>query len=456
MALKQFSFSDNKQLKIILSLGILLRVIVFIFQAPLNNDKHFQVIYYIYHNYAIPLSNQFDQSYHCPLYYLLSSLFLYLGNVKTVQLLSLCISIFTLIVFYWLINNVPYIRSKKWCLSLACFLPQFILYGNFISNDTLSFLTGGLIFLQLFNYCNRPTRSNQNLLALFLGLGLLTKGTFIVFIPILLGLVVILNYRDKISLKRLTLNFLLFSIIVLSIGSYKFVENAIYLGRPFVHNLDPNPRWADSQRPTYRGPSSFYDVNVIKLIRHPTISPQTKHSYPLMLYGTFWYQYIPESIYNTKIPLWSTFFFDTSSFQGNPSKYTYVGSLIYVFALIPTFLFMVGFFRIVLLILNYIKKSSENNFNKIIYSSTCVLLFLANLALIVYAGIKYDVWSCFQSRLLFPSLFVFLLLFDDGLDYILKYFKKAQIWIYGSLTCLTLLFSAYFSLEIGNIVLKYL
>ena len=89
------------------------------------------------------------------------------------------------------------------------------------------------------------------------------------------------------------------------------------------------------------------------------------------------------------------------------------------------------------------------------YTSACGLLLLANLALIVYAGIKYDVWSCFQSRLLFPSLFAFALFFDDGLTYVLNRFKKAQNWIYGSLICLITLFLAYFVVEIGNIVLKY-
>ena len=452
MALKQLTISDNSQLKIILFLGILLRGIVFIFQAPLNNDRHFQVVYYIYSNFAIPLSNQFDQSYHCPLYYLLSSLFLYLGSIKTVQFFSLCISILTLIIFYWLIKNIPYIHSKRWCLSLVCFLPQLILYGNFISNDTLSFLTGAFIFLQLFHYCNRPTLINQNVLALYLGLGLLTKGTFIVFIPILLGLVIILNYKHKVPLKRLVFSLVLFSAIVFSIGSYKFIENTYYLGRPFVHNLDPNPRWADSQRPTYKGPSSIYDVNLLKLVRNPTIAPQTRHSYPLMLYGTFWYQYIPESIYNTKIPLWSSYFFDTSSFQGNSTKYTFVGSLIYCFALIPTFLFMVGFFKI--LFLPFAKNPLEKDFIRSTYASTSALLFLANVALIVYAGIKYDVWSCFQSRLVFPSLFAFVLFFDDGLNYLLTRFKKAQNSIYGSLTCLIILFLSYFVVEIGHIVLK--
>jgi hypothetical protein len=174
-----------------------------------------------------------------------------------------------------------------------------------------------------------------------------------------------------------------------------------------------------------------------------------------MLYGTFWYQYIPESIYNTKIPLWSTYFFDPTSFQGNSSKYTFVGSLIYFFALIPTFFFIVGFFRTSLLTLNFFKNPPEKDFVRSMYTFTCALSLLANLTLIVYAGIKYDVWSCFQSRLLFPSLFPFVLFFDDGLHYSHNHLNKAKNWIYGSLSCLIALFLLYFVVEIGNIVLKY-
>jgi len=216
--------------------------------------------------------------------------------------------------------------------------------------------------------------------------------------------------------------------IFIPLGSYKFIENTINFGTPLIHNLD-NAHWIEAHRPTYIGPVTIYDINIIKLVKNPTVSDYTKKSYLLPLYGSFWYQYIPES-----------------NFKGNLSKFKYLGSTIYLLAIIPTLLFIIGIIYLTKKSKTMFNKHKKDDMNNLFFPITSVLLFIANLVLIVAIGIKYDVWSCFQSRLFFPSLFGLIILLKFGLEYIdnMKYKKIAHIGIY----LLFIMFVIYFIIEI--------
>ena len=432
-SIRKYLYSHH--LVVIFSLGILLRFIAFLFQSPFNDDDHFGVVQYIYNHHTIPISNQLSESYQPPLYYLLASLFFPAG-ARITQFISSISSIAALYIIYCLIQKCEFIRTreKKYCLLLASLLPQFVVFGNYISNDSLSFFIGSLIFFQIWKYVTRPNMINQNILAIYLGLGLLTKGTFLSFIPILILLVVLTNIRKRIGLKWSIISFLSFVSIFLTVGSYKYVENIITHQRPIVHNLDANPSWAKLQRTTYKGLSSFYDVNILKLCKYPTVSNHTSHSYPLMLYGTFWYQYIQQL-----------------NFFGNTTKSEYLGKYIYILAILPTLLFFIGVFRILFSIRStFICEKLYESFNASFYESVSLFLLLSNLILVIITGIKYDVWSCFQSRYLFPSFFSIIILFNSGLDYLRGRHAIVQEVVYALLRCLFLLFILYFIIEVAN------
>ncbi len=413
-----------------------MRAVVFIFQGPFNNDDHLGVIRYIYSHHAIPASNQLSQSYHPPLYYVLASLFFPYGE-KIIQLISLLLSIGALYIIYRLIRDMEFIKPvkiKKYCLLLACLLPQFVMFGNYISNDSLSIFIGALIFFQIFRYINKPGMLNQNILAVCLGLGLLTKGTFISFIPPLILLIILVNFRRKINFKQSLLSISVFVFIFLALGSYKYIDNMVHFHRPIVHNLEA---YFLEQKCMYGGLKSVYDINLLKLCRYPVLCDETRHSYPLMLYGTFWYQHIPES-----------------NFTGNGTIYRYLGSVIYIFALLPTLLFFIGFFKILFSIKGLFNDRDLNNpaFNKSVYELISLFLLLSNLLLVIIAGAKYNTWGCFQSRLLFASFFSVIILFNSGLDYIEKGRAIIKRSVYLWLSCLYFLFIVYFGIEIGRIV----
>lgn len=425
----------------ILGIGIFIRFLIFIFLSPTNNDGHFPIIQYIINNHKTPISGALNQAFHPPLYHLLASL---LKHKILIHFLSFILSALTLLIFYWLIKKIKFINpyiNKLFCLLLPSLHPSFIMFSSYISNDGLSFFLGALIFLQMYLVLKKPSLKNQIALSIYLGLGLLTKGTLIFFVPIIFLFLLIVNIKNDISIKKIFLRILLASLLIFSIGSYKYIENIYNYGKPVIHNLDFKHAWADKQRPTYKGFFSFIDLNISKLIFHPTISDHTKHSYPLMLYGSLWYQYIPES-----------------NFKGNLTKFKYLGSLIYIFALIISLLFIIGFFKIFLIgkSIFYFKKLSSYHFNKIIYQISLLLIFLTTLIMIIFIGKKYDVWSCFQSRLLYSSYFSLILFLNQGIKYIQNKESYVKKFVYLSLICLFTCFIIYFGSEIvGQIFYKF-
>ena len=424
---------DENRLNLIFFLGIILRVIVFVFQGPANNDDHLAYVQYISQHHSLPVSGLLYQSNHPPLYYCLASVRLPLG-IKAVQALSLAFSIGTLWVIYLLIKKLEFIvpKAKPFCLLFACTLPQFIMFGNYISNDSLAFFIGALIFFQIYRLLVRPTFLNQGILAALLGIGLAVKGTFLLFIPALILLVVSVNRGRKLSLKQSLFSLLVFIFIFTGLGAGKGINNLAHFGRPVVI-MDKDLEWVKYQGPVNNGLKSLYDINVFKLAKYPVLSEQTKHSYPLMIFGSFWYQYIPES-----------------DFKANLTGAKYLGSAIYLLALLPTFLFLLGFFRIVLSLKDLFASPGRVYPVRPAYEAAALLILLLNSLVFVIFGWRYNVYSAFQGRFLFPSFFSFILLLNSGLIFLEA---RPRIWrraVYPLIACLYLLFVAYFGVEIFN------
>ena len=47
----------------------------------------------------------------------------------------------------------------------------------------------------------------------------------------------------------------------------------------------PTP-WVQEHQQAYQGLASWLDMNLLTLVRSPTVTEQTKHAYPLVLYGS--------------------------------------------------------------------------------------------------------------------------------------------------------------------------
>ena len=386
----------------VLIFSILLRGIIFLILYPFNPDQHFQNILHIAQFKALPPSSLYTHSFHPPLYYLIGYLFYCFGGIKTVQFFSLLTAIATSYFIYRLyrlsVNRSPDDAASP-SLMLILFLPEFITFSLFISNDSLSFLVGIVLLYQGYRYIKRPDIRQLSILAVWLGVGLLTKGTFIAFIPPLILLVGFMNRKIRGTWLQCAGSLTLFLLLAIGIGSYKFIENYLTEGRLIIHSLDYHPDWGEAQKPAFQSWISLVDINLIKLIEEPVLSKRTIHSFPLMLYGTLWYQYI----------------YYESSFTGPRTSLKYIGSLIYLLGVIPTLLMLAGLFRIPAQIRSMVHAQPDSSdFHRTALGVLSVLLLGSTFCLVIYGGLKYDVWSFFQARCLFPAIYGFIVLMDLG------------------------------------------
>jgi Dolichyl-phosphate-mannose-protein mannosyltransferase len=420
----------------VVAAGVVVRLVVFAYLGYFNNDNHIEVIDYVARSWRLPHADQFDQAYQPPLYYLLAAPLLRVGGLVAVQLLSLLFSIATLILIAGLLRQLPWIQEKSrfWCLALAAFHPQFVLFSLFISNDTLAILLGALIFYQARRVQLSASFSNVVVLAIWLGLGFLTKAIFLAFVLPLIFFVWLIGRRQALANSQTITRLACFLGVVSLLGCYKYVESLILFGTPTISNLDFGT-WIREHQPTSLGAYSFFDFNLLKLVRAPVISSSTVHSYPLMIYGSFWYSLIPES-----------------TFQSNLiSPLNRIGSLIYIAALVPTLLILAGATRIGIAAIrsNFLagRNASVQEWARWDYEQVLLLIFFLNLLLIVVVGWKYDVWSVFQGRLLFPSYFALLPALSAGIEWAASSRLKVAVarTLMGALIAL---FVLYISVEV--------
>lgn len=372
--------------------GIALRLVVLLTASPFNLDRHVEVIEFIARDHALPTSNVIDQSYQPPLYYLLMTPLYVVGGPRLVHVATFAISCAAL----WLIRLAmghPRVRSlvpsrpaRVVAFALCATLPQFAICSGFISNDALASLVGAGLFLLTLAYADAPTRGRLVALAGLVAVGLLTKGTLLLSGAALAVVVASVVRREGRDWRRTAGAVALFCAIWATLGSYKYVENTARLGRPIVHNQDRASETALLQRNTWRGWRTAVEVNVLQLVRRPVIRAYDPPSYPLLLYGTFWYPYIPEP-----------------SYPGNLVGYEGVGSLTYAVAVVPTLAFVLGV------------AVAARQARRDVAALAALALLGANLAVVLAAGVRYDNWSSFHARLLFASAGPIAVLFGIGL-----------------------------------------
>jgi hypothetical protein len=284
-------------------------------------------------------------------------------------------------------------------------MPEFVMFESFVSNDCLTFLLGTLIFATAVQYIARPSILRLCIVATIVGLGLLTKGTFLFTGPAVALLVARVEMSQKPIGKAMT-RVAIFCLIWAVLGCYKYVENTVHRGNPIVHNMDVQDVYVKSQTGTWKGAVSVYDINVLELIRSPILRVSNTPSYPLLFYATLWYPHVPES-----------------SFQGNVRGYQWVGSILYATAIVATVIFLIGCAGGIVTAWRAMMPRAGIESRQLVMLLAALLLG-SNFVVVMAAGIKYDAYSCFQSRLCFQSIVPGLMFFGTGT----KVFKGPE-WI---------------------------
>lgn len=371
--------------------GALARVIVWLLMVPVNNDRHMDVVAYVAEHGRPPAAGMLEQAYHPPLYYLVvAPVWRSVGSLKSVQAFSLVCSLGTL----WLLHRLLVLtltgamaRWRPWCLALAAVHPNLILYSLFISNDAPAIALGaGLLLAMAWTERDDPA-AGRWVVAVVLGLGLSTKSTFLAYVPVVAAFLWLAG-QGRHGTGRRVVELGALMLMACAIGGWRYMDNALRYGNPFLSNLDFSFGWIEGQKGTWIGPATLLDFNLLKLVRDPVVSPGTRHSFPLMLYGSFWYRYIVEP-----------------TFRGNTGAGIWLGRLVVAAGVVPTLAMLAGCVR------GWMDRGGGGLMRRA--AIACLVL---NVVLLVWAGLKYDVWSILQGRLMFPAYGGALLVLAHGME----------------------------------------
>src|SRR5437899_11003050 len=100
--------------RLLLMAGVLLRIVVFLFLNPTNNDDHGAVVRYWVQHGRFPTLWDTLQAQHPPLYYLLCvPIWKWTESYKAMQVLSLVCSIATLVALYHLVYRTGLIENAR-------------------------------------------------------------------------------------------------------------------------------------------------------------------------------------------------------------------------------------------------------------------------------------------------------------------------------------------------------
>lgn len=419
--------------------GITLRIFLYVTLPPFGVDAHGDVIDFLVEKGRLAHTREVFCAMHPPLYYLLAVpfyLFDSLDNQKVTQVLSLIFSVANLCVLYLLCQKLTKdVAARNISFLLAIFLHSFVTFSLYVSNDTLAFLVGSLLFLLLHRYIYQPTQSNELLLAAGLGVGLLTKGTFLAFAPPLAAVVLLSNWKNDKTARLILTRLALFCVIFLTLGSYKYVENYLVEGRLIAHNLD---FFQYMPAIVFHGKKSIYYFDLLSLIQNPTYSngdPFLLHVYPILFYATFWYKFMEPF----------------NGFElGTYTSFKYIGSALYVAGLIPTLLIILGGVKKVSSAFGFVfnfKRLSPPIFAKRLEEAAWVAILVLSVLLVVVAGLKYNIWACFQSRLFMQSVFPIIWMLYVGLITTRKLSQGLFLVGIASMLVVSLLYVVYYVTE---------
>lgn len=402
------AFSKDSTLKFLLFIGILLRIILWIVMRPQNPDPHHEVLEYIVKFHRLPASDKLFLACHPPLYYLTALPFFLLGGLKLTQFYSLLTSCLNLWVMYMLLKKtIPSVLIRNICFLLPTFLYMYLEYSMYVSNDSLAVLMGTCFFYFLYEYLQKRTIKSELLLALFTGLALLTKATFLPFVPV--TMMIIFLIRIDASLLLFLRSMLLTGFVIVLTGSYKLLENYHNFHVFFVHNLDIFP--LPTNAIFYQGIQSWLNINILTLIEDPNLSSRNPsiHAAPLLLYGTFWYKHV---------------YFENNLTFGNYSGFRYIGSVFYLIGILPTFTILMGLMillkRGITLLIALKKTFVDKLFEIHLFNIACLILLLGSFATMITGILKYNDWAFMHTRLLVHVFYPIILALSIGLTFLQK------------------------------------
>lgn len=203
-------------------------------------NTHINYIMYLYtYNYLLPPTNEvIGQFYHPPLHHFIMATWLKIADVfsnissvklESMQYVSIVYSIVMLIALYKILKELEVEEKYRIIpIILFSFYPLQIYLSGSINNDELVSMFCILSFLYLIKWQKNPSYKNTILIAIFIGLGLMTKtSAFVMIVPALYIYLKILNQyvKNNESIKKFIYQAIILGIIVVILGGWFHILN---------------------------------------------------------------------------------------------------------------------------------------------------------------------------------------------------------------------------------------
>ncbi len=280
------------------------------------NPGHLGYIEYLYKFHHMPTFDPYELIgyYHPPLHHTIAALWLTLQRAlglpeyaafENLQVLTLLYSGLCMPVLYRILKKAG-VSQKLMPLGLAivCLHPRMSILAGSINNDMLALLLLFVVIDRTLCWIQKRTLPNILLIALFLGLGMLSKlnvaiTAFSLAVLFLWELIHVLRGRNLLELKSIMLQYVLFALLVIPLGFAYVARNLILFGeKPGI----PSPALVPEQSVLFTGPYSVWSIIGIPANWHidwpfHPLSAEAVHNTWVILFQTaLWGEVWPTSI----------------------------------------------------------------------------------------------------------------------------------------------------------------
>lgn len=439
------------------------------------NDNHFKVIRIIANEQRIPGKEEPEclQCYHPKLYHFTTAKIINLLydapvdpltdlNAKrkiTAQLTNALAGILTLIIVFFFLKKLPLSRTTSLLtFSLSALNPALIGINAQATNDSfvILFSTAALFFL--YSFLKNNSWTNLLFLSFSVILAALSKGSgILIFLGILIifSLRIISNFKNVPELKKQLISAILFFVVcfpaIAFVGPYAQYYSAY--GTPFVLNKPKSalPHFFErTSEGDKTGITSIFDAfftfRFFDLLDNPALNRETE----------------PAKYSLNRMSVWTQLFARNHfiQFEGHPKQWFVklanpiyaLGKTIFVFALVPTTLFIFGLFLTTRDAIRDLWKERLSYFTKNI---DWIFIFFSwmFIAFIIKFTLDYRDFTTMKPIYIFPALLAFVYIFSIGFESLYEKTKKSTLLQYGFLTSLAVLLFLY-TIDIAYLIKK--
>jgi hypothetical protein len=354
-----------------------------------------------------------------------------LGIAKAVGWINFFAGLLTLCVIAVFITNLP-VKSEVYKLlsfGLIALNPKLIGINSQATNDTFAILFSTLALFCTFLFLQKQQLSTFLLTILFVLLGISSKtNTWITFMAITLVLFIkAWTQRKNSYIPVMTGMVFIISILFISIHNplNQYITNYLQYGSPILTNVEKQPFPYFFQKTVAARPGilSIYDglftFKFFDLIRHPIIDNS-------------------EYVYSdNRTSLWTQLYGRAHSihFDNWPKIWSAKGTenftrtrVIYILALLPTFLLLFGVIRESYLLLKSIfKQDIAQLSNK--YFGLATIAFIGYIFLIVIYSLQTRRFSSMKVIFIYPALICYPIFFISAVEFFKVRLMNRFPWI---------------------------